>query len=84
MPLDDSTLAALDDDHGAPFARALRDLRAELGPSSPEETARRCLEILAAEAEAFGRVREGDPAPALRILALDGALTEALGDQAPG
>lgn len=84
MPLDDDTLDSFEDDHGRPFAAALRELRGELGESSPGETVRRCIEILAAEAESFGRVRAGDAAPALRILALDGALTEALGDAVAG
>ncbi len=82
MPLDARTLEAFSDEHGAPFAEALRELQADLGDRGPAEAAGRCISLLAAEADVFGRVRNGDPAPALRILALDGALTEALGDTA--
>lgn len=36
-------------------------------------------ELAAREAGAFGRVRAEDPSPALRLLAIDGVLTDRLG-----
>jgi hypothetical protein len=70
-----------EDDHGRPFARVLESLRSELvDPESVPEL----LEKLSSEAERYGSTREGDPTPALRLLAFDGLITELLGKQACG
>lgn len=63
------------DDHGRRFAEALDDLDREFGGDDLEPL----LARFTRETGAFGRPRENDPGSALRLLALDGRLTDALG-----
>lgn len=83
MAIDRETLASFEDDHGAPFARALECLVVELGEAPRSED---IVRLMRREAGDFGKVREeggvAGAAPALRLLALDGLLTELLGDEA--
>ena len=64
-----------DDDHGRAFGDALAKLKAEAKTGRIEHVLHRIMD----EASRCGEPRDRDPEQALRLLALDGYLTEILG-----
>jgi hypothetical protein len=67
-----------DDAQGGEFARAVRALNREL-PASDRLAA--LLRGLAAESSRFALPRQASAAPALRLLAYDGLITDILGEE---
>ena len=64
----------MDTDFGAPFAAMLAAVAREAGGEDPAAL----LDVLARHRFEFAAPRTGNPAPALRLLAVDGLFTDRL------